>query len=85
MLKALGAPVAEDNGLLWAFLVDEGKDYEWFITPQFGDLFIIDKPSGKAEWVKTDEESGSGSQIAVKEYTSDDLSNRLFRIVPADD
>jgi len=48
MLKALGAPVAEDNGLLWAFLVDEGKDYEWFITPQFGDLFIIDKPSGEA-------------------------------------
>ena len=39
LLKALGAPVAEDEGLLWAFLLNEKKDYEWVITLRSDDSF----------------------------------------------
>jgi hypothetical protein len=38
-LRALGALVGEDKGLLWAFLIDREKDYEWVIVPQSNGLY----------------------------------------------
>jgi hypothetical protein len=33
-LRARGAPVGESEGLLFAFLVEQGEDTEWVITGQ---------------------------------------------------
>ncbi|KAK2461066.1 hypothetical protein APHAL10511_006913 [Amanita phalloides] len=82
-LRALGAPTAEDRGLVWAFLMGEDRDYDWLITSRGDDYYTVEKGRGVG-WVATCEEEHNGTQIAVRPLISAERDDQLFRFIPAD-
>ncbi|KAK2463363.1 hypothetical protein APHAL10511_004619 [Amanita phalloides] len=60
-----GAPVAEEGGLLWAFLNDEDNDFDWEVTPKGANHYIVKKPAQDVGWVAP---AGGEGQIAVNDH-----------------
>ncbi|KAK2461067.1 hypothetical protein APHAL10511_006914 [Amanita phalloides] len=82
-LRALGAPTAEDNGLLWAYLMDEDQDFDWAINSKGDDYYTVEK-RGTVGWVATSGEEGPwGTQIAVRHFNPDG-EGHLFKFIRAD-
>ncbi|KIP02347.1 hypothetical protein PHLGIDRAFT_16588 [Phlebiopsis gigantea 11061_1 CR5-6] len=89
-IKALGAPVGEIDGLLWAHLAKGSSANDWSITPcphQGENVYIIHKQGSSMGWIASTKEQ---SQVAVRPLTCTTscppwhfTDDELFVIVPA--
>lgn len=71
-MKALGSPVGENDGLLFAFLIGEEQGREWKIEacPQMGEnCFVIMRPDEPVGWCVPELEEDR-VQIAVRPLIS---------------